>query len=85
MVPLYTSAVVDVNEYSFFHWLNHASLDQFVTVYRAFNDADPEQHIAFSKDCLAAVLEAYPPIIAKHKDDDYSERQKEWQLMRRGR
>eukprot|EP00904_Undaria_pinnatifida_P005687 jgi/Undpi1/2248/HiC_scaffold_12.g05634.m1 len=49
------------------------------------NDKDPEAHIAFSKDCLAAVLEAYPPIIARHKDDEYTERQKEWQLMRRGR
>lgn len=47
--------------------------------------ADPEQHIAFSRDCLAAVLDAYPPIVAKHKDDGFTEQQKEWQLMRRGR
>lgn len=46
---------------------------------------DPEQHIAFSKDCLEAVLEAYPPIVAKHKDEEYTEKQKQWQLMRRGR
>lgn len=41
--------------------------------------------MAFSKDCLEAVLEAYPPIVAKHKDEEYTEKQKEWQLMRRGR
>lgn len=50
-----------------------------------FHRADPEEHIAFSKDCLAAVLEAYPPIVAKHKDEEYTQQQKEWQLMRRGR
>lgn len=29
------------------------------------NDKDPDQHFAFSKDCLAAVPQAYIPIIEK--------------------
>lgn len=41
--------------------------------------------MAFSADCLKAVLAAYPPIVDKHKDDDFTEQQKQWQLMRRGR
>lgn len=41
--------------------------------------------MAFSEDCLKAVLDAYPPIVDKHKDDDYTEQEKQWQLMRRGR
>lgn len=41
--------------------------------------------MAFSSDCLNAVLEAYPPLVDKHKDDEFTEQQKQWQLMRRGR
>eukprot|EP00284_Hemiselmis_tepida_P017710 CAMPEP_0174927414 /NCGR_PEP_ID=MMETSP1355-20121228/18115_1 /TAXON_ID=464990 /ORGANISM="Hemiselmis tepida, Strain CCMP443" /LENGTH=409 /DNA_ID=CAMNT_0016173513 /DNA_START=22 /DNA_END=1251 /DNA_ORIENTATION=- len=48
-------------------------------------DRDPEKIFAFSSDCAAAVTKAYLPIIEKHKDDEFTERQKEWQLMRRGR
>lgn len=47
--------------------------------------SEPSEHIAFSEDCLKAVLDAYPPIVAKHKDDEFTEQQKQWQLMRRGR
>ena len=46
---------------------------------------DPDTHMAFSEDCLKAVLDAYPPIVDKHKDDEFTEQQKQWQLMRRGR
>ena len=49
------------------------------------NDRDPEQLFAFSKDCLNAVVKAYGPIIEKHKNDDFTQAQKEWQLIRRGR
>ncbi|CAM9751067.1 unnamed protein product [Ascophyllum nodosum] len=49
------------------------------------NDKDPDQHFAFSRDCLEAVLEAYPPIVEKHKDDAFTVKEKEWQLIRRGR
>jgi coproporphyrinogen III oxidase len=31
------------------------------------------------------VVPAYLPLVAKHKDDEYTEQQKQWQQMRRGR
>lgn len=49
------------------------------------NDRDPEKIFAFAKDGLASVVPAYTPIVAKHKDDPFTQKQKEWQLMRRGR
>jgi len=49
------------------------------------NNKDPEEHFAFSKDCLNSVVKAYGPIIEKHKNDEFTQEQKEWQLMRRGR
>jgi len=49
------------------------------------NDRSPEDIFAFSKDCLDSVVPAYMPLVAKHKDDDYTQKQKEWQQMRRGR
>merc|ERR1719199_928505 len=49
------------------------------------NDRTPDEIFAFSKDCLDNVVPAYLPAVAKHKDDDYTTKQKEWQQMRRGR
>ncbi|CAJ1949675.1 unnamed protein product [Cylindrotheca closterium] len=49
------------------------------------NDKDPEEHFAFSEECLNSVVKAYGPIIEKHKNDEFTEQEKEWQLMRRGR
>lgn len=49
------------------------------------NDRDPEKLLAFAADGLASVVPAYVPIVTKHKDDTFTEQQKEWQLMRRGR
>lgn len=49
------------------------------------NNKDPEEHFAFSKDAVNSVVDAYGPIIQKHKNDDYTQKDKEWQLMRRGR
>jgi len=48
-------------------------------------DKNPEDIFKFSSDCAAHVTKAYLPIVAKHKDDPYTQKQKEWQLMRRGR
>lgn len=48
-------------------------------------DKDPEEHFAFSEAALNSVVKAYTPIVSKHKDDVFTEKQKEWQLMRRGR
>ena len=34
---------------------------------------------------MNAVTDAYLPIVAKRKDSPFTEQEKEWQLMRRGR
>jgi len=49
------------------------------------NDKDPEEHFAFSEEALNSVIKAYGPIIEKHKNDEYTQQQKEWQQIRRGR
>ena len=49
------------------------------------NDKDPEQHLAFSQECVNSVIKAYGPLVTKHKDDPFTQKNKEWQLMRRGR
>jgi coproporphyrinogen III oxidase len=49
------------------------------------NDREPDQHFEFSKECVNSVIKAYGPIIEEHKDDEYTQQEKEWQLMRRGR
>lgn len=46
---------------------------------------DPEEIFKFSSECAASVTKAYLPIVQKHKDDPFTQKQKEWQLMRRGR
>ena len=48
------------------------------------NDRDPDKIFDFSKDCLNSVVKAYGPIIEKHKNDEFTEQEKRWQLMRRG-
>lgn len=49
------------------------------------NDREPEKLLAFAEEGLNNVVPAYVPIVAKHKDDAFTQQQKEWQLMRRGR
>jgi coproporphyrinogen III oxidase len=49
------------------------------------NDREPDKIFAFSKECLDSLVPAYLPLVAKHKDDEYTQKQKEWQQMRRGR
>lgn len=49
------------------------------------NNKDPDVIFEFSKECLNNVVNAYGPIIQKHKNDEFTQKQKEWQLMRRGR
>jgi coproporphyrinogen III oxidase len=49
------------------------------------NDRDPETIIKFSEECLKSVVPAYIPIINKNKEKEFSQKEKEWQLMRRGR
>ena len=49
------------------------------------NDRDPEKIFEFCKDAVNSVVKAYGPIIEKHKNDEFTPMQKEWQLLRRGR
>jgi coproporphyrinogen III oxidase len=46
---------------------------------------DPEKLFAFATDCANHVVEAYLPIIKKHKDQPYTVKEKEWQQIRRGK
>lgn len=50
-----------------------------------FNTESPEEHLAFSKDCLQAVTKAYCPILEKNRNREFTKQQKDWQQMRRGR
>jgi len=50
-----------------------------------FNSQTPEEHMRFSRNCLNAVTEAYLPILKKHRNRGFSEKQKDWQQIRRGR
>lgn len=53
--------------------------------YDDLNDRDPEAICNFAEDCAAAVAPAYVPIIEKHKNDKFTEEEKRWQQLRRGR
>ena len=53
-----------------------------------FDDLDtPSQEAAFQfvKAGANAVLPCYVPIVEKHKDDPYTDKERLWQLLRRGR
>jgi len=49
------------------------------------NDRDPDELFAFAKEAVNSVVPAYGPIIEAHKDDPFTELNKDWQQMRRGR
>jgi len=49
------------------------------------NDRDPEAIFAFAREAAMAVPEAYLPVVKKHVNDPFTEEQKRWQLLRRGR
>ena len=49
------------------------------------DDKDPQEILKMVEDCFDAFLPAYVPIIAKRKDTEYTEEEKKWQLIRRGR
>jgi coproporphyrinogen III oxidase len=53
--------------------------------YDDLNDRDPEKLLAFAEDSLKNVIPAYGPIVTKHKNDAFTEEQKKWQQIRRGR
>ncbi|TDG45958.1 hypothetical protein AWZ03_007678 [Drosophila navojoa] len=53
-----------------------------------FDDIDePNQDGAFKfvTSCARAVIPSYLPLVQKHKNEDYGTKEREWQLLRRGR
>ena len=48
-------------------------------------EKDQEELFSFIKDCLTGFLPSYLPIIQKRKDMPFTEKEKEWQQLRRGR
>eukprot|EP00887_Chlorella_sp_A99_P004762 scaffold4.g4762.t1 len=53
--------------------------------YDDLNDRDPEEIFAFATDAANHVAEAYVPVVKRHINDHYTDKQKEWQQIRRGR
>uniref|UniRef100_A0A7S2ZPF4 coproporphyrinogen oxidase n=1 Tax=Rhodosorus marinus TaxID=101924 RepID=A0A7S2ZPF4_9RHOD len=49
------------------------------------NEGDQDAIFAFSTDLANNVANAYVPIVNKRKDEPFTEEQKQWQQMRRGR
>ena len=48
-------------------------------------EKDQEQLFSFVKDCLDAFLPSYLPLIERRKELPYTESEKQWQQLRRGR
>jgi hypothetical protein len=42
---------------------------------------DPETILKFSTDCVNNVVEAYCPLVLKHKDDKFTPENKQWQQV----
>jgi|SRR6185312_4893887 len=51
----------------------------------AANDISIEQRFAFVIDIGKSFLNLYTPLILKHKDKEYTDQNRNWQLLRRGR
>ncbi|KAF2767328.1 hypothetical protein EJ03DRAFT_329352 [Teratosphaeria nubilosa] len=48
-------------------------------------EKDQESLFAFAQSCLAAFLPTYVPIVQKRKDMPFTEKERQWQQLRRGR
>lgn len=46
---------------------------------------DWQSDYSFAQDGITTILEAYVPLVEKRKDTPYGEKEREWQLYRRGR
>lgn len=49
------------------------------------NTPTADKVFKFVTSCANAVIPSYIPIVKKHKNETYTEEQREWQLLRRGR
>jgi len=89
--------VCDRHDPEFYPMMKKAADDYFLIPHRGerrglggifyddLNDREPEKLFKFAKDAVNHVVPAYGPIIEKHKNDDFTEEQKQWQQLRRGR
>merc|ERR1719311_1102268 len=66
-------------------YLFEEDMAHFHGTYKKICDSHDPEYYAISKECVNAVTDAYLPIVAKRKDSPFTEQEKEWQLMRRGR
>lgn len=57
----------------------------FYDYLKAEGDISLEDRLAFSIDAGNAFTKAYIPIVEKHKNENFTEQEKEWQEIRRGR
>ena len=57
----------------------------FYDTLSAPDEGNFEEEYAFTADGIETLYEAYLPLVEKHKKALYSEREREWQLYRRGR
>mgnify|MGYP003365503420 FL=1 len=55
------------------------------TFFDDYNEKDPQEILKIVEDSFDAFLPSYLPIIKKRKDMPYTEEEKKWQLIRRGR
>lgn len=49
------------------------------------NDRPKEELLAFATDMAKAIVPAYVPLVDKHKNDSFTQEEKDWQQLRRGR
>jgi coproporphyrinogen III oxidase len=49
------------------------------------NDRAPEELLKFSTQAMNSVVDSYLPIVARRKDAAFTEEQRQWQQLRRGR
>ncbi len=49
------------------------------------NDREPDALLAFATDCANSFVPAYVPLVEHRKDEPFTEAEKEWQQLRRGR
>lgn len=54
-------------------------------IFYDYLEGDFERHLAFTQEVGKAFLEIYPQLIRRHLDEPWTDEQREYQLMRRGR
>ena len=65
--------------------MSEFSINFLVIFFDDINGASREECFDFVTDCAESFLESYLPILNRRKDLEYSEKQKQWQQIRRGR